>query len=107
MASQLIIKILGGGEIGSVVQNASGELVVQAYATEMRASLEKLVKSYGQKELTLVSGTSEVVNGQTVNRTLVKKVKRGDPDYLHALADALSSPSVQLEGKRIRGYVVR
>ncbi len=106
MANKLIIKQLGGGELGSVTQTAGGSLVVQAVVAAHQADLEKLVLHFGQKALPYTMGETEVKEGQTIQKTIVRSISPGHPDYLRALAGALSQREAMFQGKRVRAYVV-
>jgi hypothetical protein len=107
MEIKIIVKQLGGGEIGVISQNPGGLLIIQAYLPTLQAELEATVRTVSQQPLTYIAGATEIVGGQTVQKTIQKLAKPGDAEYLPALADALSKTKIRISGKRVRGYVVQ
>jgi hypothetical protein len=105
METKVIIKQLGGGEIGTIAQNPGGALIVRAILPTLQAELEAAVRGVCQQPLTILATATETSGGQIIQKTIQKVVKPGEPKYLLALADALTKSKIQIAGKRVRGYI--
>lgn len=103
MVKKLTVLQFGGTKLGTVIQEPDGALTVEGETPEVEAALRALVEQIASAPLSYRTGR-QVETDEGVKRITVKKtVKRGEPDYLNALADAL--PRYTLLGKRIRGFV--
>jgi len=103
MGKKLTVQLFGKVKVGTVIQERDGSLTVKGETPELEQALRTLMAQIATDPLTYYTGR-RVKTDQGVKYITVKKtVKRGDPDYLNALADAL--PEHKLLGKRIRGIV--
>jgi hypothetical protein len=106
MANKLILKLYGGPEIAAVTQAQDGKLQVQVFSPELDAHIHQLVRQESQKPLQLMGGSGTTKNGEKTYVTTSRKVQPGAPDYLRALADAITRSSEKIQGKKVRAYVI-
>ena len=107
MAAKLILKQFGGPEIASVYQSPDGKYSIEVLAAGLQAEIYELVGQMSQKSFLLTGGFARKQDQAIVNITTSREVAPGDPDYLSALADALSDPTCKVQGKRVRAYLVK
>jgi hypothetical protein len=107
MTHKLILKQYGGPEIAAITQAVDGKLLVETLVDGLQAEIEDLVQRVSrQGPLTLIGGYEENKGRGPIHITTSRMVAPGDPNYLRALADALSKQSGMIQNKRVRAYVV-
>lgn len=104
--SSLIVKQLGGHQIGIVTQNPDGSLNIRCENPVYESELTKILNDIAQGPLVLRGGyKKQLPNGRIGYVTVAKTCQPGDPDYLHALADAITRKQVVIGGKQVRAYI--
>jgi hypothetical protein len=106
MTHKLILKLYSGPEIAAVTQAQDGKLQVQVFSPELEAHINHLVKKESQKPLQLMGGSATAKDNQKIYVTMSRMVEPGNPDYLRALADAITKSGEKIQGKRVRAYVM-
>jgi len=103
MSKVIRVMQFGGQQAGTIAQEQDGSLTVRGVTSELEQGLREIVSRITAVPLSYVSGREvQTVHGSR-HLTVQKTVQPADPDYLAALADALSR--YQLLGKRIRGVL--
>lgn len=103
MTQKLVIQQFGKVKVGTVIQEQDGSLTVESETAELEQALRTLIAQIATDPLTYRTGRQLKTDQGVKHITVKKSVKRGDPDYLNALAEVL--PKHRLLGKRIRGVL--
>lgn len=107
----LVIKQLGGLQIGTVTQNHDGSLSVKSEdlnheleAMLLEAMLDELMK---EPLALLESQIEQEADGSISCLTIERVCQPGDSHYLEALATATLHKNLIIAGHRVLGYVVK
>jgi hypothetical protein len=105
--STLVVKQIGGAQIGKVSQSPDGSIIVKSDDAASEQELNLLFRRMIAEPLELWGGqVAEVTDGGMKCTTIVQIYQPGDDNYLHALADTISHNQLSVAGQRIRGYVI-
>jgi hypothetical protein len=109
---KLIVQSLEDKKIlGKVGQDDNGRFFVESDNGKTKQEIFEIVEKIAAEnpELTYKSGREEKAEGLVSRVTIVKKTKRGDPNYLRGLADYIAGKDFRKEnkvgGKEIRAYI--
>jgi len=104
---KIVVKFLGGDNIGEIFYQApENKLVIKAFLPEYQSELDDTVRTICQKQLTMITGITETGPGQETHKTIAHSVLPGTPEYLAAIADALTRSVNKIRGRRVRGYLM-
>ena len=104
----LTIQQHNGPEIAYIRQEHAGDkLIVNVLFPKFKAEIDELLKRFEGKPLELMGGYEVESENGPIDVTTMRTLKPQDPDYIHALSEAISDArDTTIDGKRIRSWVV-
>jgi hypothetical protein len=105
VGTKVIVKQLGGGELGAVTVDGDGQVHVNCFEPELGAELEAVVKGFMAAPLLQITGGEVGSGADTRHRTWAVAVQPRDSGFLEALADAVTRSRETVGGKGMRAWV--
>lgn len=109
---ELVIQSLEDKEIlGKVSQNRAGNFVVEAKDKVVEKNITDMVERVASANpiLPLRSGREIREKGKIRHETIEKQCRRGEPDYLYALAEHITQKEFRrqnkIAGREVRAFV--